>query len=130
MSPTQPANFIQAYIDKFLFVEAKKYLALVGPLGMNVIHDNMYPLLTINTSLIISRPPEGKPRSKKLSCFWYQDIVHPCLITHVYEDGSFKVCYLNKDDPPRVFPNESYLGEITSPKVSLYWKWKFWRLSQ
>lgn len=130
MSPSQPPDFIQAYIDKFQFVEAKKYLALVGPLGMNVIHDNMYPLLTINTSLTISRPPEGIPRTKRLSCFWHQDIVHPCLITHVFEDGSFKARFINKDDPPRVFPKDSYLGEVVFPKVSMYWKWKLWRLSQ
>lgn len=128
MNSLQPSDFIQTYIDKFQFVEAKKYLALKGPLGLNVVHDSMFPLLTFNTDLVIKRPIEGRPRSGKLSCFWHQNIVHPCLVTEVYEDGSFKVRFINKEEAPRVYPKESFLGEIVSPKISLLWKFRLWKL--
>lgn len=128
MSHDEPKSIINVYIDKFQFAQAKKYLAVKGPITMNVVHDAMFPLLSFNTSLVIERPPEGFPRAKKLSCFWHQEIVHPCLITQVFEDGSFKVRFLNRNDPPRIFPSDSYLGEIVSPKVPLSWRLRFWRL--
>lgn len=128
MEKGQPTDFITVFIDKFAFVEAKKYLALKGPLGMNIVHDSMYPLLTFSHSITIFRPPEGIPRRGKISVFWHQDTVHPCLVTKVFPDGSFKVVFINKEEPARLFPKEAFLGEVSDPKISWWWKFKLKKL--
>ena len=124
MGQPQVTDFIQAYIDKFSFVEAKKYLALKGPLGLKVIQDNMYPLLRFDNLLVISHPPQGRAKAGMLACYWENDLVNPCYITKVYPDGSFKVRFINREDPPRLYSSENFLGEIISPKLNLWWKLK------
>jgi len=118
---------IQTYIDKFDFVEAKKYLALKGPLRLNIVHDNMFPLLRFNTTVILRKPPKGI-RAGKLGCYWHNDQVHPCLITEVYNEGEFAIAFLNRESPSRTFSESQYLGEIIYPKLNWWWKFKLWRL--
>ena len=127
MKPTQPTDFTQVYIDKFLFIEAKKYLSLKGPLGLDVVHDSMYPLLKFGMPLIVTK---AQVRKGQLACFWKDDILHPCLISEVFSDQSFKAKFLNKDEVLGPIDQKYFLGEIIQPKISIWWRLKLWRLTR
>lgn len=116
---------ISIYMDKFEFVEAKKYLALKGPLKVKIVHDDMYPLFKFDQKVQLRKPPKGlKPYM--LACYWNQEKLNPCLIESVYSDGTFKVKFLKKEAPPRVFSEMNFLAEIPSSQVPLWWRLKFW----
>lgn len=127
MNDTQDLCFVKVYTDKFYFTEAKKFLALKGPIGMNIVHDSMYPLLKFGTSITIAK---GSPEKGMLACFWEEDIIHPCVISRINSDKSFEVKFLKTKDIEGPIPEMFFLGKIISPKISLWWRLKLWLLTK
>ena len=130
MKPKQVSRAITTYMDEFTFVEAKKYLALKGPLRLNVVHDRMYPLFRFNTEIFLRKPHKGQIKEGQLACYWHNEILHPCIIKRVLPEGEYSVFFLNGEAPTRTFTESHYLGEIIFPKPNIWYKLKLWWLKR
>lgn len=113
---------IQIFMDKFEFVEAKKFLALKGPLKCQVIQDHMYPILRFSHEITLKKPEKGL-RAPMLACYWRDGQLHPCLINKV-QDQKIEVLFTNTGKKVCDLKEQDFLGEIAKPRLSLWWRLK------
>lgn len=125
MNAATPLGEIQVYSDKFDFIEAKKFLALKGPLAIEVIQDSMYPLWRYGEKLILKTIEDG-PKVGMAVCFWHEGVIHHCIIKELSGSG-FKVYFLNRDQNDfGEVEQKLLLGQIVGPKLSPLWRLRLW----